>query len=146
MPIDHEDEREEHCRELREHVFARVGARGTAIASPQQMVAEWVVRFVGFRGEKQEPAYSIRLESSGHAVLEYPERPPSPEDKWRVNSDGSFSLIFWCPPMPEYGIEEPQLDEMRKHAAVLPDGCVLMWNDDASVVEQWSPRQGRPGD
>jgi hypothetical protein len=143
-PVDNKDKPGEYRERVRQDVFRRVGAIGAPITSAQQVVGDWAVHSIGVRGERRVAGFSLRLEPNGHAVIAHPQRSPSPHDEWRVNQDGSFSLIEWCPPMPQYGITEPQLEEIRRHAAVLPDGSVVIWNGDASVVEQWTGRHNSP--
>jgi hypothetical protein len=82
-----------------------------------------------------------RLRPDGTAVVEMAEQPPS-AGEWRLNLDGTFGLLRWCPPIPEYGITEPQFDEDRRHLAALADGRLVAWNGDGSSVLLLSPRMG----
>jgi hypothetical protein len=54
--------------------------------------------------------------------------------EWRLNRDGTFSLLTWCPPDPEFGIDKAQLDEERSFVAALADGRLVMWNGDGSLL------------
>ncbi len=54
--------------------------------------------------------------------------------EWRLNRDGTFSLLTRCPPAPEFGIDEPQMEEDRRLVAALTDGRLVMWNGDGSLL------------
>src|SRR5688500_6750540 len=121
-PIDHKDEPGVYRDAIRSNVLDRIGARGEPVASRDQLIGDWRVSFVGMRGETSGPTFVYRLSSTGRAVVEMPGQPPSGNDRWRLNADGSFSLLVWCAAMPEYGLPEPTHEEERMHAAVLPGG------------------------
>jgi hypothetical protein len=68
-------------------------------------------------------------------------QPPSTENEWRLNEDGSFSMLVWIAAMPEYGLPDPSHEEQRMHLAELPDGRFVLWNGDGSRVELLTPMQ-----
>lgn len=140
-PIDHKDAPGEYRQLVRAGVFARVGGSGRAVADRGELIGDWDVAFVGPAGGESEPAFVYRLRPDGGATLEMAGQPPS-AGEWRLNPDGTFSLLMWCPADPEFGMPEPQLDEDRRHLAALPHGRLVAWNGDGSSVLLLSPRQG----
>lgn len=134
-PIDSKDKPGTYRNDVRETIFSLVGERGVPLASASQFIGEWTVSFVKADKQRTDAGYTYHLHSDGKATVNHSERPPCPEDKWKLNSDGSLSLIYWTPPMPELQIEEPQILEIRMHAAILPNGSIVCWNGDGSIVE-----------
>lgn len=139
-PIDHKDEPGEYRSRVRTGVFTRVGCPGLPVASRDQLVGSWDVAFVGL-GPAPTPMFVYHLRGDGTAAIEMAGQaePPSAAE-WRLNADGTFSLLRWCPADPEFGMPEPQLDEDRRHLAALADGRLVMWNGDGSSVLLLSPR------
>lgn len=139
-PIDHMDTPGEYRQQVRAGVFGRMGTPGRAVGDRKELLGDWDVGFVGLAGGEPEPAFVYRLRPDGGAVVEMPGQPPS-LGEWRLNPDGTFSLLTWCPADPEFGMPEPQLDEDRRHLAALPNGRLVTWNGDGSLVLLLSPRQ-----
>src|SRR5688572_21350626 len=103
-PVDHKDKPGEHRQQVRAAVFSRVGAQGGPLDARDKLVGDWLVSFVGFQGEKPKQAFVYRLKSDGKAVIEMTGQPPSTENEWRLNEDGTFSVLVWIAAMPEYGL------------------------------------------
>jgi len=139
-PLDHKDKPGEYRQQVRAAVFGRVGAQGSPVASREKLVGDWLASFVGFQGQPKH-AFAYRLTSDGRAVIEMTGEPASTENEWRLNEDGSFSLLVWIAAMPEYGLPDPSHEEQRMHLAALPDGRFVLWNGDSSLVQLLSPLQ-----
>ncbi len=139
VPVDHKDKPGKYRQQVRAGVFSRVGAQGRPVASREPLVGDWAVSFVGLHGEKLEQRFVYRLKPDGSAVIEMNPEPPSTENKWRLNEDGSFSMLVWVAAMPEYGLPDPCHEEERMHLAALPHGRFVLWNGDGSLVELLSP-------
>ena len=142
-PVDHKDEPGEYRERVRAGVLGRVGAQGSAVTSREKLVGDWLVGFVGFQGQEPKQAFVYRLTSDGKAVIEMTGQLASTENKWRLNEDGSFSMLVWIAAMPEYGLRPTQ--PMKKSgctsAVPLPDGRFVLWNGDGSLVKLLSPLQ-----
>lgn len=133
-PIDHKDRPGEYRSEVRLSVFHRVGSTGANVTSRQQIVGGWAVNRVDLRGGKHGKPILYRLRADGQAIIEMEARPPSTRNEWRLNGDGTFSLMVWCEALPEDGLPLPTLEEIRMHAAALENGKLLLWNGDGSLV------------
>jgi hypothetical protein len=143
-PIDHMDEPGEYREQVRAGVFSRFGVLGRPVEDCGHLAGAWDVYFVSLVGPDPNPAFLYRLDEGGRAALEMIGQPgPPTAGEWRLNPDGTFSLVQWCPHLPELGILEPQLEEDRRHVAALPDGRLVAWNGDGSSVLLLSPRQER---
>jgi hypothetical protein len=140
-PVDHKDTPGEYRQRVRAAVLGRVGAQGSAVTSREKLVGGWLVSFVGFQGQNPKQTFVYRLTSDGKAAVEMAGQPPSTEDEWRLNDDGSFSMLVWVAAMPEYGLPDPTYEEVRMHLAALPDGRLVLWNGDGSLVKLLSPLQ-----
>jgi hypothetical protein len=134
-PIDHKDRPGTYRSEVRSAVFQRVGAAGSRISSREQIVGDWGVNFVGRHGEKLGKQTVYRFRPDGQAVIEMEGQPPSTRNEWRLNADGSFSLMLWYDATPKYGILEAGREELRLHPAILEGGNVVLWNGDGSLVK-----------
>ena len=144
-PIDHKDEPGEYRAQVRAAVFGRVGGTGQPVTSEEQLVGSWDVVVVGPAGPLPGPAFVYRLGGEGDSVVEVVGQSEKPSaGEWRLNPDATFSLLTWCPPDPEFGIDDPQLDEDRRHVAALADGRVVMWNGDGSLVLLLATQSERP--
>jgi hypothetical protein len=141
QPIDHMDTPGEYRQQVRAGVLNRVGGSGRPVADRAQLVGSWDVTLVELTGPQSEPTFVYRLGRDGTAAIEVAGQADSASaGEWRLNPDGTFSLLLWCPPMPEFGIDEPQRDEDRRHLAALKDGRIVAWNGDGSSVLLLSPR------
>jgi hypothetical protein len=144
-PVDHKDRPGDYRQLVRAAVFSRVGAEGIAVASREKLVGDWLVSFVGLQGEKLKQVFVYRLKPDGKATIEMTGQPPSTENKWRLNKDGSFSMLHWTAAMPDYGLPDPTHEEVRMHLAALPERRFVLWNGDSSIVELLSPLQNNGG-
>jgi hypothetical protein len=137
-PVDHKDAPGDYRSAVRSGVFQRVGAAGAAVLSREQIVGDWTVSFVGVHGEKRGKPTVYRFRPDGQAIIEMEGQPPSTRNEWRLNVDGTFSLMVWCDAMPKYGLLEPGLEEDRMHLAVIEGGSLVLWNGDGSLVKMLS--------
>jgi hypothetical protein len=139
-PIDHKDEPGDYRQKVREGVEKRVGMRGQPITRPDELVGSWDVAADTSFGElPPKPMFVYHLRADGSSIVETTVGGGTggthrDTGEWRLNRDGTFSLLTWCPPAPEFGIDEPQLEEDRRHVAALADGRLVMWNGDGSSL------------
>jgi hypothetical protein len=105
------------------------------VTSVEQIAGDWVMTFVGMHGEKRGKPTVYRFRQSGHAIIQVEGQPASTRNEWRLNANGTFSLMIWCDAMPKYGLLEPTREEARMHAAVLNGGDIVLWNGDGSLVK-----------
>jgi hypothetical protein len=137
LPVDHKDEPGDYRQQVREGVEKRVGMRGQPVTGPDELVGSWDVAADTSLGElPPKPMFVYHLHTDGSSVVETTagDRMHRNTGEWRLNSDGTFSLLTWCPPDPEFGIDKPQLDEERNFVAALADGRLVMWNGDGSLL------------
>jgi hypothetical protein len=144
-PVDHKDTPGEYRSAVRSGVFKRVGEVGTGLTSREQLIGDWTARFVGMHGETLGKPIVYRLRPDGQAIIEMEGQPPSTRNEWRLNADGTFSLMVWCDAMPKYGLLEPTLEEGRMHAVALESGSFVLWNGDGSLVILLSRSAGGGG-
>jgi hypothetical protein len=142
-PIDHKDEPGAYRSQVRAAVFTRIGCAGLSVASRGQLTGSWDVAVVGL-GPAPAPIFAYHLREDGKAAIERVGQlgPPS-TGEWQPNPDGTFSMLTSCPLDPEFGIDESSSDEDRRHVAALPDGRLVIWNGDGSMVLLLSPRRER---
>jgi hypothetical protein len=141
-PIDHKDETGEYRDQVRAGVFSRVEAPGQPVASRDQVAGSWDVAFVGL-GPAPTPMFVYHLREDGKATIEVVAQAGlTSVGEWRLNPDGTFSLLTRYPPDPALGIDEPQTEDDRRHVAALPGGRLVMWNGDGSLTLLLSPRRG----
>jgi hypothetical protein len=144
-PIDHKDEAGVYRAQVRAAVFGRLGGTGQPVTSQEQLVGSWDVVVVGPAGPLPGPTFVYRLGGDGNSVVEVVGQSGTlSAGEWRLNPDATFSLLTWCPPEPEFGIDDPQLDEDRRYVAALADGRVVMWNGDGSLVLLLAPQREWP--
>jgi hypothetical protein len=136
-PIDHKDEPGDYRQKVREEVEKRVGMPAQPVGSRDELLASWNVAIdTSFGKLPPEPRFVYHLRPDGTCVIETTVEGRTLQDtgKWRLNGDGTFSLLTLCPAAPEFGIDQPQLDEDRRHVAALADGRLVMWNGDGSLL------------
>jgi len=130
-PIDHKDEPGEYRRAVREHVIRRAGGSGRPVADRSELVGEWV----GSALSTGKAIFAYGFRDDGTATFGSADGSwPAAEGEWRLNADGALSLLEPCAYDAEFGIEDSQLVEERRHLAALDDGRFVMWNGDGSLV------------
>jgi hypothetical protein len=137
LAIHHKDEPGEYRAKVREGVWKRVGMPGQAVTGRDELIGSWDVAADTSFGKRQpEPRFVYHLRADESCVIETSAGGKTHQDtgKWRLNGDGTFSLLTRCAPAPEYGINESQLDEDRRHVAALAGGRLVMWNGDGSLL------------
>lgn len=145
--IDHKDEYGEYRDRVRKAVLREVGmqGQGESIASRDQLVGWW--DSTGNPSLEQQPPETdsvYHLQSDGGCLVKtiIGERIFEENGRWRLNDDGTFSLLFADPPDPSVpGLEHGATEERRYFLLGLPDGRRVLWNGDGSHVELLSPRE-----
>jgi hypothetical protein len=136
-PIDHKDDPGDYRQTVREGVEKRVGMRGQPVTRPDELVGSWEVAADTSLGKlPPKPLFVYHLREDGSSIIETTAGGGTHRNtgEWRLNRDGTFSLLTWCQPDPEFGIDKPQLDEERSFVAALADGRLVMWNGDGSLL------------
>jgi hypothetical protein len=127
---------------VRAAVLGRFGGGGP-LTRAEELVGTWDVAFE--RSAAGEPAFVYHLRDDGTSEVEVAGGGAGPSvGHWSLNPDGTFSLLTWCPPLPEVAIPEWGMEEARFHLAGLPDGRRVVWNDDGSRVLVLSRRGASP--
>jgi hypothetical protein len=136
--IDHMDEAGAYRDKVREGVVKRVGMQGQPITGRDELVGSWDVALdTSFGKEPPEPRFVYHLRVDGSCVFETAVVGRTHRDtgKWRLNGDGTLSLLIDCPPDPSTpGLEQGAVDESRYFVLGLPDGRRVLWNGDGSLL------------
>jgi hypothetical protein len=146
-PIDHMDEVGAYRERVREGVMKRVGMQGQPVASRDALVGSWDVAAATSLGKAPpEPRFVYHLGADGGCVIETTVGGRTHRDtgKWRLNGDGTFTLLIDCPPDPSTpGLEQGAVDESRYFLLGLPDGRRVLWNGDGSLLLVLTARRSR---
>jgi hypothetical protein len=136
--IDHKDEPGEYRARVREGVLRRVGMEGQPLTSRDQLVGSWDVAADTSMGKlPPEPMAVYHLRPNGSCLIETTIRGRTHRDsgKWRLNGDGTFTLLMDCAPDPSTpGLEQGAVDASRYFILGLPDGRHVLWNGDGSLL------------
>jgi hypothetical protein len=139
-PIDMKDIPGPYRDEVRAAVLGRLGGGGP-LARPEELTGSWDVAFDRSLGGATQPAFVYHLRPDGTSEVEVAGGEVGPTTgHWSLNPDGTFSLMTWCPPLPEVAIPEWGMEEARFHLAGLADGRRVIWDGDGSLVLVLSPR------
>jgi hypothetical protein len=145
--IDHKDEPGEYRDRVRESVEQRVGMKGQSVTSRDELVGSWDVAGDTSLGKSPpEPMFRYHLSADGSCVIETTAGGRTLRDtgKWRLNADGTFTLLIDCAPDPSTpGLEHGAVDESRYFLLGLPDGRCVLWNGDGSLFLVLSGRRSR---
>jgi hypothetical protein len=143
--IDHKDEPGEYREKVRQAVLNRVGMQGQPVTSRHELVGSWqVAADTSFGKRSPEPVFVYHLRVDGSCVIETTVggRTHRNTGKWRLNDDGTFTLLTNCPPDPSMpGLEHGAVDESRYFLLGLPDGRRVLWNGDGSLLLLLSGRR-----
>jgi hypothetical protein len=60
------------------------------------------------------------------------------KDRWKLNSNLSFSLWSYVDAMPEYGIDEPTYSEESYHVLIKNQNEFVLFNGDGSLLMVYS--------
>ncbi len=136
--IDDKDEPGNYRTQVREGVLLRIGMRGEPISNRDQLVGSWdVAADTSFGQRPPEPAFIYHLRADGTCLVKTisAEKTHENSGNWRLNDDGTFSLLLTCPPDPSIpGLEHGAIDETRLFLLGLPDGRRALWNGDGSLL------------
>ena len=145
--IDHMDEPGEYRNRVREGVLKRVGVQGQPVTSRDELVGSWdVAADTSFGKLPPDPMFVYHLRDDGSCVIETTVGGQRHRDtgKWRLNGDGTFTLLTDCPPDPSTpGLEQGAVDESRYFLLGLSDGRRVLWNGDGSLLLVLSGRRSR---
>ena len=113
--IDHNDEPGEYRDKVREGILKRVGMQGQPIGSRDELVGEWdVAADTSFGKMPPQPLFVYHLGTDGSCFIETTVGGGTHRDtgKWRLNDDGTFTVLTDCPPDPSVpGLEQGAVDE-----------------------------------
>jgi hypothetical protein len=145
LVIDHMDEPGEYRARVREAVLKRLGTEGAPVAGREAMVGSWDVAFAASFGKlPPEPRCVYHLRADGGCTIETAAAGHTHRDtgRWRLNADGTFTLLIDCRPDPSTpGLERGGVDESRYFLLGLADGRRVMWNGDGSLLLVLSSRR-----
>ncbi len=110
--------------------------KGEAPASQNVFLGDWVCRLVNLSSPDVSRLWShTSFYPDGNASSKGADgRRTSLKDRWKFNSDHSFSLWIYSDPMPEYGLNEPTYTEERYHVLMKSADEFILFNGDASLV------------
>lgn len=146
--IDYKDEPGEYRNQVRQGVMKRVGMQGQPVASRDELVGSWdVAADTSFGKLPPEPICVYHLRADGSCLIDTNTAGGGTHrdaGKWRLNDDGTFTLLTDCPPDPSTpGLEQGAVDESRYFLLGLPDGRRVLWNGDGSMLLVLSARRVR---
>lgn len=117
---------------LREQTIEQwVGTRITPVASPADLLGQWDMRFAGPTGSDRVQ-WSYVFEPDGSVAV------ANEQWRWKLNEDGTLSLIVSLPPGPATDVAEDSEELVFPFQAA--DGRIILANDDTSVVEVLTKR------
>src|SRR5687768_7657785 len=103
-------------KQVRGSVEERLGARGRSVRDRAEMVGRWRADFdESLIRRRTKPSFIYTFRDDGSALVEGPGGKDRSHGRWRLNKNGSFSLILEIEPDPEYGIEPGTTEEFRYH-------------------------------
>jgi len=147
LPIDHKDELGEYRDKVRGGVVKRVGMDGQPTSSGDTLVGSWdVAADTSFGKLPPVPLFAYHLEADGSCVIETTTGAGTHRDtgKWRLNEDGTLTLLINCLPDPDtLGLEQGAVDESRYFLLGLRDGRRVLWNGDGSLLLVLSRQRSR---
>ncbi len=137
--IDHKDKLGEQRKAVFAEVQERVGFTGTPPKGASDFLGDWTYRFLS----KTEPFAYKRFHADGRAPGKAVDGSfDNPNDRWRLNEDGSFSDWYYIEPMPEYGIEEAGHGEERYHVLFRDADTFILFNGDGSLIMIYERAKG----
>jgi hypothetical protein len=144
-PIDHRDEPGEYRARVREGVLKRVGMQGQPVANRDALIGSWEVAMdTSFGKAPPQPLSVYHLRADGGCDIETTTGGRKHRDtgRWRLNDDGTFTLLIDCRPDPTTpGVEHGAVDESRYFLLGLPDGRRVLWDGDGSLLLVLSARR-----
>lgn len=138
IPIDHKDSDPEYRGLVRKNVESIVGEPLLEVVDRQLLVGRWQVTFPAVPSLNQNPAIYEFQEDGTFSTSYGPEDEEHPSH-WRVERGEAMLKTTWCPPIPEYEIEEGTYSGETYHCAWLASGRFVLWNGDDSAVQLFSP-------
>jgi len=146
-PIDQKDAPGEYRDKVREWVEKRVGMQGQPVTSRDELVGSWDVaadKSVGKLPPERMFVYHLRADGSCDIETTVGDGTHRDTGKWRLNGDGTFTLLIDCPPDPATpGLEHGAVDASRFSLLGLPDGRRVLWTGDGSLLLVLTARRSR---
>ena len=146
-PIDEKDEPGKYRAGVRHSIEQRFGV-GTRLSDSSAMVGNWDASFDRSYAQLPPKPFCIyEFQKNGKCTIGVVGGAiPPGEGTWRVNPDGTFTILHVVPPDPTVtGLENGAIEEVRQHAMLLSDGRCVLWNGDASVVQVLTKVAGESG-
>ena len=138
-PIDHKDKSHKYRDAVFNEVRQRVGFEGKPPTNAAAFLGDWVYRL---QSANAEPLAYQSFYADGRAPLEMIDgSSKSPNDRWKLNEDGSFSDCYYVEAMPEYGIEEPGHAEERYHVLFRDADTFILFNGDGSIIKYYERKK-----
>ena len=134
-PIDHKDKSHKYRDTVFNEVRQRVGFEGKSPKDAAAFLGDWVYRL---QSADAEPLAYQSFHADGRAPLKMVDgSSESPNDRWKLNDDGSFSDWYYVEAMPDYGIEEPGNAEERYHVLFRGADTFIQFNGDGSLIKYY---------
>jgi hypothetical protein len=129
IPIDHNDSDDRYRESVRRHIAAAHNVTLSDLSDPDLLIGKWQ------HSAPQSPNFKPKT------ISFYPDgtfqiansRSDGPKSKWQVTAD-TYTQTIWCPPMPEYGVDEGCWTQDVFHCAMIDRDRLILWNGDGSVV------------
>lgn len=136
QPIDHKDEPGEHREGVFTYVRQTVGYTGSTPVGPDYFLGDWVWGFLVPGSYDQFTPFARKsFDADGSAPGKALDgSSESPNDRWVLNEDMSFSEWTYVDPMPEYGHDKPTMQEDRYHVLIKDADEFVLFNGDGSIV------------
>jgi hypothetical protein len=142
--IDHKDESGEYRESVLHDVLSLFEAAASPVSNRSEMVGTWRLLPPPDDSFPDFPVIHYEFLESGEWKSTSRGSPSDPRNKWRLNEDGTLSLLRWtpCP----HGIRgEPGHEEQRLFVRALADGQRVLWNGDGSLIKVLQPVPAQPG-
>lgn len=133
IPIDHKDSDPEGRELVRRGIEDLIGEPLLPVTDVTQIVGRWLLSFPG--SKVSPPGTPYEYYANGTYAVGAKQTSHRPADKWRIEDAEAMVVTTWCPPMPDYGIEDGFYSEEAFHCAVLASGGFVRWNGDGSLVQ-----------
>ena len=128
IPIDHKESDADYAAMVRESIGRRLAIELLPITDPAAFIGRWRSSVTHASG----PDYDIEHLNDGTLNIAFQPTDGKP-GKWALEF-GTYIQTTWVPPMPEYGMEEESWNQEAYRCAMTPDGRIVYWNGDGSLV------------
>ncbi|WP_146523630.1 hypothetical protein [Stieleria varia] len=137
VPIDQKDSDAEYRALVRDGIAKSLGVTLNDLSDPDILVGEWE-HTIPQMPERKPTTITFRPDGTFKTPAS---RDDIPVPKWEVTTQ-TYVQTTWCPPMPEYDIEEGFWTQDAFLCAMIDRDRVVVWNGDGSVVWLFTRKSG----